>query len=347
MTRVSLSIGLRVLINVEALNMAETVGNVNRHRRAPVVFTEDGKYTIAFVPVISGMSLAHHYMRSLTRIARSMNLPVTKMDMLGYYPKFSDNDIIKNYYQDASNVQNAILGQNNVNPCDAEKAILADSIVADVTGFLYTGTTTKRTSRIRFSYLVPAIDTLEAGAASTQPQLHVRYMPEPQHQEMIDVEQASALYTMMTTLDLTGIGEYSNCEPGSGLPKNERIARAEAALRALVDMLVNMNFGAKRSRYEPHWSVRSIVATVSKGPTVFSVTPPHNKAYLKDTIMRASVMRELINDYDFQVYYYDEEDLENLESSNEIKIKLDKDNSFSSAIHKAAKEALENLKNLN
>ncbi|MCE4611201.1 MAG: DevR family CRISPR-associated autoregulator [Desulfurococcales archaeon] len=344
MVRVGLSIGLRVLINVEALNMAETVGNVNRHRRAPVVFADSkgGGYTIAFVPVISGMSLAHHYMRVLTKIASSMGLPVTKMDVLGYYPKFSDGNIIKNYYQDAKNVQKVITGKKGVHPCDVEKAILADSVVADVTGFLYTDATTKRTSRIRFSYLVPAVDALEAGAASTQPQLHVRYMPKPQDQAMLDVEQASALYTMMTTLDLTGVGEYSNCDPGSALPAGERVRRAEAAVKALVNMLVNMDFGAKRSRYEPHWSVKSLVATVSVGPTLFTVTPPHSKAYLRETVERASVKSRLIGGYRFKVYYYDGEGLEELGTVKDVTVR--KAGSFGEALELAASEAIAELR---
>jgi len=34
---INVSLTLRVLVNNEALNMAESVGNVTRHRRAPIV----------------------------------------------------------------------------------------------------------------------------------------------------------------------------------------------------------------------------------------------------------------------------------------------------------------------
>ena len=43
----------RVLINVEALNMTESVGNYVKHRRVPVILPTGG-YTAFFVPAISG-----------------------------------------------------------------------------------------------------------------------------------------------------------------------------------------------------------------------------------------------------------------------------------------------------
>ena len=47
----------RVLINVEALNMTESVGNYVKHRRVPVISPKT--YATYFVPAISGESIAH------------------------------------------------------------------------------------------------------------------------------------------------------------------------------------------------------------------------------------------------------------------------------------------------
>ncbi len=337
--RVSFSVAARILVNVEALNMAETVGNVSRHRRAPVVFAGDGGYTIAYVPAVSGMSLAYHYQKTLTRIAGSMGLPLTEMDKMGYFPKFSDNNVVEKYYKEAVGITRL------KDPCEVEKKILSVSVVADVGGFLHTNSTTRRTSRIRFGYLVPAIDSIEQGAASTQPQMHVRYMPEPvrEEQALFDVEQASSLYAFISSLDLTGIGEYSNCRPGEALNAQDRFRRAEAALKALITMLVSMDFGAKRSRYEPHWSVKSLVAVASISPSSFIATPPHSKSYLKETVGRARAQSSLIEGFAAKIFYYDGEGLEEPGTVGEG-ITVEKADSFGSALEKTSSAALEMLK---
>ncbi|MEM1852036.1 MAG: hypothetical protein QXK14_05870, partial [Acidilobaceae archaeon] len=94
----TLSLSGRFLVNVEALNMVESVGNVTKHRRAPIVTYSEGKYNVVYVPVVSGEAIAYHYQRLLTQIAESMGLKVTGLDKQGYYLKYSDDDIIKNWY---------------------------------------------------------------------------------------------------------------------------------------------------------------------------------------------------------------------------------------------------------
>ncbi|NAY89129.1 MAG: type I-A CRISPR-associated protein Cas7/Csa2, partial [Desulfurococcales archaeon] len=94
----NLSVTARILVNAEALNMAESVGNYTRHRKAPVVVPGEDGYSIIYVPAVSGESLAHAYQSILTQIATQRGLPVTEMDRQGYYMKFSDENIIKSYY---------------------------------------------------------------------------------------------------------------------------------------------------------------------------------------------------------------------------------------------------------
>jgi len=57
------SFGFRFRVNVEAMNMVESVGNYSRHRVAPIIrrFIEDGnvRYEVQFLPVVSGQSLAN------------------------------------------------------------------------------------------------------------------------------------------------------------------------------------------------------------------------------------------------------------------------------------------------
>ncbi|MEM1718256.1 MAG: type I-A CRISPR-associated protein Cas7/Csa2, partial [Thermosphaera sp.] len=54
-----LSIGVRFIANIEALNMAETIGNLSKHRKAPIIVPTREGYRVLYVPAISGESFAH------------------------------------------------------------------------------------------------------------------------------------------------------------------------------------------------------------------------------------------------------------------------------------------------
>ncbi|MFZ8792558.1 MAG: type I-A CRISPR-associated protein Cas7/Csa2, partial [Acidilobaceae archaeon] len=71
-----LSLGLRALVNVEALNMAESVGNFVRHRKAAMVVRSDSRYIVRYVPVVSGESMGHAYQSWIARLASKSNLPL-------------------------------------------------------------------------------------------------------------------------------------------------------------------------------------------------------------------------------------------------------------------------------
>jgi Uncharacterized protein predicted to be involved in DNA repair len=230
----NLSLTARILINAEALNMAESVGNYTRHRKAPVVVPSESGYSIIYVPAVSGESLAHAYQTLLAHIASQKGLPVTEMDLQGFFMKFSDENIIKSYYPKelakalkAKDEAEALDMLKKMQPADVEKTILKTSVVADVGGFLYTGKTerekkkaegkgeeeikisVKRISAIRFAYLIPALDALITGGASISPQLHVRYAPKPKEGEQVlfYVESGSALYTLTAQLVISDIGK--------------------------------------------------------------------------------------------------------------------------------------------
>lgn len=316
---VTLSLSGRFLINVEALNMVESTGNVVRHRRAPIVVHSGERYAVVYVPVASGETIAYHYQRLLTSIAESMGLSVTDMDRQGYYLKFSSNDIIQYWYKEVANVV------NYNDPCDIEAELVNASVVADVGGFLYTDKLIKRTSRIRFSYLVPSFDAVISGAAVSYPQFHVRYAP-PQapsgHQSIYYVESSSALYTLSSVLVLSDIGKLEYCseiKSESAHKKlrertkevidkieNERVLRANAALRALIALIDGLSFGAKKSRYLPVWDVKSLVISVSYGPVEFTVSPASDKSYIKKTLPRAKMAQEKLG-LKIKTFIYDGE----------------------------------------
>ncbi len=63
MMRGFLSLSARVVVNAEAMNMVETIGNVVRHRKAALVYRvregQNERYEIRTVPVASGEVLRH------------------------------------------------------------------------------------------------------------------------------------------------------------------------------------------------------------------------------------------------------------------------------------------------
>jgi len=305
-----LTLSMRVLVDVESLNMAESVGNVTKHRKAPVVVEADGGYRLVYVPAVSGMTLSHHYQRILARVASDMGLPVTKMSLLGYFPKFADDKVIDKYYPEVRGL--AKKGK----PCESERAIVEKCVVADVGGFLYTDGLVKRESRFKFSYLVPAMDAVRRGAVGVLPQIHVRYTPEAKEgeQALIYVENGSALYTGSFELDASRIARLEVCEAlrekTVDLGAEARRERFEAAVKALAYMLGNAAFGAKRSRSLPIVRVESLVAVASKGYAPFLPSPGHDTGYLAETLERAEALKSVDQGFEYEVHYYARERLE-------------------------------------
>jgi len=288
----NLSVTARILVNAEALNMAESVGNYTRHRKAPVVVPGEDGYSIIYVPAVSGESLAHAYQSILTQIATQRGLPVTEMDRQGYFMKFSSNQMIKDRYKEAIKVL------DEKEPAKIERLVLLSSVVADVGGFLYTDKLVKKTSAIRFAYLTPAIDALNTRGASIVPQLHVRYTPEAKSGEQVIfyVESGSALYTLTAQLVLSDIGRITMDPNLSDDELNkQRESRIEAAVDALMFLVDGMLFGAKRSRYLPQWDMRSLLVGVSSGPVEFNVTPGLSKDYIKRSYDRAITLSKALN----------------------------------------------------
>ncbi|WP_448577120.1 DevR family CRISPR-associated autoregulator [Thermosphaera sp.] len=329
----NLSLTARILVNAEALNMAESVGNYTRHRKAPAVVPSENGYSIIYAPAVSGESLAHTYQALLAKIAAQKGLPVTEMDVQGFFMKFSDENIIKSYYVKdlvkalkAKDENEALKKLKEMSPADVEKTILKTSVVADVGGFLYMEKKekkekktsekeekgpVKRTSAIRFAFLIPALDALITGGASLYPQLHVRYTPEAKEGEqvIIYVESGSALYTLTAQLVISDIGRVlMDPRISDEELEKQRISRVEAAIDALTFLVDGVLFGAKRSRYMPQWDVRSILVAFSRGPVEYNVSPGLAKDYMVKSYERAvALAKSLGNNLIINLYGYNGE----------------------------------------
>ncbi len=311
---VYIGLSARILINLEALNMAESIGNVVRHKRAPIVVRviEEGmvKYVLKYAPVISGQSIAHGYQRMLAEIGEKMGLPVCPLCKQGVFVKHSSDEIIKdiaNKYKTpyTEKLLNAFKKKGVDGIHEFEKTLIENCIVEDVGGFLYTGKTpVKRTSRFQSGYMIPAIDAHEAVASEAL--FHVRHDPtaEAGRQSIYYVETGSALYTVNMALDVDGVGRTSAVRI-EDLP--DRKKRVEASVRALATLIANMGWGAKKTRFLPHWDIESIVVTVSH-PLPFNPKPGHSPDYISETIRVAESYQKALKKIDeesyVKIYYY-------------------------------------------
>lgn len=282
-----LSLTVRYLINLEALNGVESVGNISRHRVAPMVIPVDNGYAVKYVPVISGESIAHGYQLLLADEAKSSGLPVGKRSSIGEFVKFTDDYLLKE--------------EGITPPSDLKEArrlevdIMLKDIVCDVGGFLYTGKApVKRTSTFQVSYMVPAYGVSQETAA-LESQMHVRFSKDQQsYQIPYNVDVGSALYSFTFNLDLDSISipmNYGEKVKGEEELGKQRSKRIQVALRALSRLLENLEFGAKKSRFYPIAHLESALMTLTDKP--FVVTPSVRADYVEMTLKRVNVLKDM------------------------------------------------------
>jgi len=284
------SMSFRLMVNVESLNGIESIGNLSRHRIAPIVVSEGDGYEIRFVPAISGESVAHTFQVFLVEHAVKKGLPVGIYSSQGEFLKFTDNEIMK---------KEGVEPPKNVDDVRrAEIEVVLKDIVCDVGGFLYAGNfPIKRTSRFQVGYMIPAQADVKASALEAQ--FHVRHAPsklekgamgETRYQIPFNVEVGSAIYTLTLNMDIEGISKpstlYGKKSDGEKKLELERPERVKVALAALSDLTSSMSYGAKRSRFLPNTEPLSAIASFS--PTsMFTVSPGNSKEFVKDTVVRS------------------------------------------------------------
>jgi CRISPR-associated protein Csa2 len=295
MRKAWVSLAWRALVNVEALNMAESVGNYVKHRRAPLVFFDEasGNYVVKYVPVVSGEALAHAYQVWLAEEASNAGLKVCRLCLKGELVKHGARVVLQEEKLPMPSRGDADKAK------ELERRLIQDCVVEDVCGFLVpTDIPVKRTSPFYVGYMVPAYDSVKA--AVMDPQFHVRHAPgligkgeefPETGQALYYVELASTVYTASAALDLTGIGRAYTFEVADVVAKDEKLKRAEAAVKSLYYLLAGM-FGAKRTRFLPNYKLLSAVAAVSKGAP-FNVNPGHSKDYVKETLARTQSFAKL------------------------------------------------------
>ena len=311
------SIRGRVLVNVEALNMTESVGNYVKHRRVPVI--SPTTYATYFVPAVSGESIAHGFQEVLAEEAKNNNELKDKVCYLckrGIFLKSTNNSVIYKAFKDKLDTWKIS------SESDFEKAIISNCIVEDVGGFLnasgqqekltddakqklasigimkkegnkYSSTfgNIKRTSNFSTGYMIPTKEALES--VVIEPQLHSRYaLGTPfvekgtQGQMIYYVELSSAPYVFSFDLDTKYIGKltFSYEKVGELAVDNdeERKKRIDVTLDSLKLFLTEMMFGAKKTRFLPIIDWESVVIAISDD--VWTVPSPLSANYITNTL---------------------------------------------------------------
>ncbi|MEM3449286.1 MAG: type I-A CRISPR-associated protein Cas7/Csa2 [Thermoproteota archaeon] len=332
-----LSLASRFVASIEALNAVESIGNVTKHRRAPVVvFDEkDNRYTIKYVPAISGESIGHAYQANVAEFAKAIykgNPPICKWCARGEFLKEMRMEYT---IEEAKKVIRDEKLSDEDKKHEFEKAIIKNCLVEDIGGFLSAEEfPVKRTSVFQVGYVVPTRDSISATTIDTQ--FQVRHAPvvaggKGQAEEAVEetqekrkevaaqmiyyVEMASALYGIHFNLDIDAIGKTRLVKVEEVVDPEDRKKRILAAVGGLA-LTVLGQFGAKRSRFSPISEIKSLAVSLCDN-FMFSVTPPHDTKYLISTVERAKSFSNLLKsvgvDAEINIYAYDVETSERIE----------------------------------
>lgn len=298
MGNIFLSIRGRVILNVEALNMTESVGNYVKHRRVPVIVPTESGFITYFSPAISGESIAHGFQEVLAQEAVKANLPVCNLCKKGIFLKSTNEKVLNEAFK----------GKDLDKEKDLEKFIIENCVVEDIGGFLYAEKENiKRTSNFYTGYMIPAKEALSNSVIESQ--LHSRYalgtpfVKEGEGQMIYYVELSSACYTFSFDFDSKYVSKltFSYEKAGSdALNLEDRVKRIEVALESIKKFLTESLFGAKKTRFIPISSWESIALAVSDD--VWTASSPFVAKYIENT---AKKMKSI--SYNTKVYMYIED----------------------------------------
>ena len=322
------SLGVRSIVNVEALNMVESVGNVVRHRIVPyIVALESGRYVLRWVPAVSGECLAHAYQSMLADVALNNKLPVcywcSKHEFIKHFDlRFIEHTKDKGipYTEDELKLAKSYANKNKLSLSEIEEiesTIVRNCVVEDVGGFLVQQGPTKRTSRFYFSYMVPTEDSVASGAVALDNQFFVRHAMTAESYRASDeiapiqapyyVQVGSAVYAYTFALDLDAIG-VSSVSGKQVVADDEKNRRMVAALDALKELLDTRMFGAKLTRFNPVQGYECIVAAISRG-IALNVSPPTKSFndFVCGTVMRAARALQEVGDAKARILLWSED----------------------------------------
>jgi len=272
-----LSFAAKLQLNVHDLNNEAVAGNVTDIRIMEFL-KENGEKDEA--PAVSGRMLKHWHYEAMRKLG------------LGRGLKFCDG------CKNGEPIRPGKMKENNlVQESKSEEDAITNCCICDIHGYLIakgakgekeTGTSARRTSRVLFSWLMPALE-----GVNTQKQvIHTRVSQqekmaegESASQMIFNKSYASGIYAFVSVLDVERIGliELNLGKEKYAIKDNERRERIKVAIEA-YRYLISGQLGASLSHALPHTKIKEFIAIYSeKGPLPFPVSPIY-KDYLKKTI---------------------------------------------------------------
>jgi len=267
------AISAKLKINVHDLNNELSAGNVSDIRQIDMI---DLNGNVITVPAVSGRMLKHwHYQHYRTQIPQDKLCEACKVGE-PLRPAFGRTD-------------KGELIQVEPKGMDDIKKIVGGCAVCDLHGYLIAkkakgaeeGTSTRRTSRAMFSWLLPVLD----GPSASRQVIHTRVTAaatEDTSQMIFNKSYASADYAFVSYLDASKVGFIEDINEAT-LNDEEVKERVKAAILAYLHMLSGKT-GASLSHALPHVDVLSVLVAYSK-ETQFPVpVSPIYPEYISKTI---------------------------------------------------------------
>ncbi|RLF81131.1 type I-A CRISPR-associated protein Cas7/Csa2 [Thermococci archaeon] len=256
----------RVRVNAHSLN-AQGGGGTNyvEITKAKVSINTDKGWRVLEVPAVSGNMLKHWH-------------------FVSFVDFFRETDFGKNLTERALRYNGVRFGQgetsakkadgSNVN-LDSEEVIIKNFADADVHGFLAPKKGIRRVSPVKTSFLIPAEDFIkEADERLIYAVKHNRVDVDETGaiksggdtaQMLFNREYATGLYGFEIVLDLGFVGVPQANSTKLVITGDEKKARVEAALKALIPMLSGY-IGANLTRSFPVFKLEEFIAVASDKP---------------------------------------------------------------------------------
>ncbi len=301
-----LSIGVRYLINLHALNNEGTAGNITRVRRVPyIIRTENGYQTIQ-VNVISGQSIAHAIQAHIADLGVG-KVPICEHCARHVFVKSGSKDYMPKEIENLLKPSQAgDLSEQIKQYVKAEEALIKNCAVEDIGGFLVAATgllNIKRESTFHVSFIAPIFDY--SNLAYIESLQFARHEPvqaakkkkeeearEAAEAQMIFVQEvAGGIYGMRLDFNYGDIGHSLIGGRKKVLDDDQIKDRLRIALEAIKRTIGYAEFGAKRSRFLPIQELLEAVFIVSDGIPVSS--PFTASDFFNKTKRRAEAYKKL------------------------------------------------------
>lgn len=257
----------RARINIHSLN-AQGGGGTNyiEVTKAKVVVKNNREWSLAEVPVVTGNMLKHCHFVSFVDYFKETE----------FKNNLTERALRYNAVRFAAKEKTAKKAGGGEIELNDEVNIIKNFADADIHGFLVPETRVRRISLVKTSFLIPTEDFIKnvIGEKFISAVKHNRVdinekgsigEREETAQMIFTREYASALYGFFIVLDLGFVGIPQSNTSECVIEEEEKKARIECALKALIPMLSGY-IGANLARSFPAIKVEELIAIKSNKP---------------------------------------------------------------------------------